>query len=61
MYWSATFIVVYISACSVSFKPVAMETFIIFLAFHAIVGHNAPIYSVTFGGIRWWKMNSNSE
>ena len=52
---STTFIMVYISACSVPFKSVAMETFIIFLALNAIVGHNVSFYSVTFSGIRWWK------
>ena len=44
-----TVILVYISACSISFKPVAIETFIIFLAFHAIGVHNVSFYSVTFG------------
>ena len=52
---STTFILVHISACSVPFKSVAKETFIIFLAFHAIVGHNVSFYSVTFSGISWWK------
>lgn len=48
-----TFILVHISSCSVSFKLVAIETFIIFLAFHAIDVHNVSFYSVTFSGIRW--------
>ena len=53
MDFCTTFILVHILARPVSFKPVAIETFIIFLAFHSIVVHNVSFYSVTFSGIRW--------